>query len=529
MSNLSDSSHSVELKDLTNYQFGDYHIFRKIGSGAMAEVYLAQQRSLSRKVALKILKPQYAKDEIGVKRFVREAKAAASLIHPNIVHIYEVNCIDGLWFIAQEYVPGVNLHSYLQSNGRLSPKQVSLILWQVASALQKASMSGIVHRDIKPDNILVSDSGEMKVADFGLAHVRTVSGEQKLSLTQTGMTLGTPLYMSPEQAEGKTLDHRSDIYSLGITAYHLLSGEPPFRGETAIATALLHLNKSPEPLSKPCPNAPVELTQIIHRMIEKLPDNRYQSITDLLDDINDVISHSFPEIFERLLNGTGVGLQQPILLTGSGFDDIPLEEATLHLQKSMQLETLYQKNTEKDANRKKRKTYAFIAVSIFCALLLGMFAAAAKNQSNTLNFSPPSTSTTVPKCQSIAEQWIYASQVESEDGWKSVINYDASESMRNIWVYKAQQQLALLYMKKGEVNKAYSIFIRFYDLPDYYNSSVRAFGFAGLFWYYAKRGDHQMMNQALSDFFLISGSIRSIDEPTNRVLEEAYSIQDRSN
>ncbi|MCL2119372.1 MAG: serine/threonine protein kinase, partial [Planctomycetaceae bacterium] len=191
-----------ESRDLTNTEFGDYHIIRRIGSGAMADVYLAEQRSLGRRVAIKILKSELTSDETYVKRFLREAKAAARLVHPNIVHIYEVGERDNLRYIVQEYVQGNNLAQYLQQHGAMTPKQVFRVIWQVASALEAASQAGIVHRDIKPENILLGDKLEVKVADFGLARVDDMS-DPDLQLTKVGVTLGTPLYMSPEQSEGK--------------------------------------------------------------------------------------------------------------------------------------------------------------------------------------------------------------------------------------------------------------------------------------------------------------------------------------
>ncbi len=208
-----------------------YRLLRRLGRGAMAEVYLAEQCSLRRHVALKILRANLAVEQSYVKRFRLEAQAAASLVHPNIVQIYEVGCEGGSHFIAQEYVPGLNLREWLSRHGTPQLPLALGVMRQVAAALAKASEHGIVHRDIKPDNIMVSSSGEVKVADFGLARLST--GDTRL--TQEGFTLGTPLYMSPEQVEGRPLDTRSDIYSFGVTCYHMLAGQPPFAGDTALA------------------------------------------------------------------------------------------------------------------------------------------------------------------------------------------------------------------------------------------------------------------------------------------------------
>jgi len=259
--------------DLTGRSFGNYQILRRLGRGAMANVYLAEQTDLRRQVALKILNVALAADERFVKRFHREAQAAASLVHANIVQIYEVGCIEGFHFIAQEYVRGTNLGELLSRRGPISPSFAAALLIQVGAALQRSEQEKIVHRDIKPENIMISASGEIKVTDFGLAQMMNDGG---VELTQVGVTLGTPLYMSPEQASGKTLDTRSDIYSLGVTCYHLMAGVPPFDGETALAVALQHANSDVDRLENHRTDVPANLCRIIHKMLAKSPDKRYQ-------------------------------------------------------------------------------------------------------------------------------------------------------------------------------------------------------------------------------------------------------------
>jgi len=190
--------------DLSGRQLGDFHLLRRLGRGAMAEVYLAEQERLKRRVAVKILKPELAGDRTYLQRFQLEAQAAASLIHANIVQVYEVGCVDQLHYIAQEYVQGQNLRDYIGRHGPPDLPHALSIMRQVASALVKAAEQGVVHRDIKPENIMLTAGGEVKVADFGLARL-TGPGVAN-DLTQIGITLGTPLYMSPEQVEGKPLD-----------------------------------------------------------------------------------------------------------------------------------------------------------------------------------------------------------------------------------------------------------------------------------------------------------------------------------
>ena len=266
--------------DLSGLVLGEYQLLRRLGQGGMSFVYLALQKSLQRKVALKVLKADLAEDETYVKRFEREAQAAAKLTQGNIVQIYEVGHAEGYHFIAQEYVAGRNLRQYIGRHGAVEPVMAVNVLRQCSLALQKASETGVVHRDIKPENIMLSTKGEVKIADFGLARILERSGDQ--ALTQVGVTMGTPLYMSPEQVGGHGLDHRSDIYSLGITAYHMLAGNPPFDGENALAVAMQHFNEEAVSLRTIRPDVPEKLIDVIEKMMAKKPEDRHQSAKDIL-------------------------------------------------------------------------------------------------------------------------------------------------------------------------------------------------------------------------------------------------------
>jgi serine/threonine-protein kinase len=269
--------------DLSGSEFGDYRIIRRLGQGGMGAVYLADQVSLKRKVALKFLKPELAANPIALKRFRSEAEAVARLSHANIVQVYAVGEWGGRHFMALEYVDGRTLRELVVSKG---PPEIPIclaIMRQVASALQKAGESGLVHRDIKPENILITRKVEVKVADFGLS--RLFGEKADLNLTQTGMTLGTPLYMSPEQVRGESLDPRSDIYSFGVTCYYMLAGQPPFHGQTAIEVALKHCERDPPPLSSLRPDLPPELCGFVHRLMHKDPEQRPQSGHEILREL----------------------------------------------------------------------------------------------------------------------------------------------------------------------------------------------------------------------------------------------------
>jgi serine/threonine-protein kinase len=270
--------------DLTGRTLGDYRVLRRLGEGGMGQVYLAEQLSLKRNVALKILRPDLAANATSLQRFKAEAEAVAKVTHANIVQVYAAGEIDGLPYIALEYVEGRNLKDFVAKKGPPETLLALSIMRQAASALQRASEAGIVHRDIKPENILLTRKGEVKVADFGLS--RCLDGDRPaLNLTQSGVTMGTPMYMSPEQVEGKPLDSRTDIYSLGVTCYFMFAGRPPFDGATAFEVAMKHARDEPPPLAETRPDLPATLCAVIHKMMAKDPAQRYQTGKELVRDL----------------------------------------------------------------------------------------------------------------------------------------------------------------------------------------------------------------------------------------------------
>ncbi|HJT64989.1 MAG TPA: protein kinase [Pyrinomonadaceae bacterium] len=272
---------------------GHYRILEKLGAGGMGEVYLAEDLKLGRKVAIKILSEEYTHNKDRLHRFEQEASAASNLNHPNILTIHEVGADNGRHYIATEYIDGVTLrHKALGSN--LEVPQILDIAIQVASALEEAHVAGIVHRDIKPDNIMVRRNGYVKVLDFGLAKLtETVDrspsdGEAStrvLVQTDAGVVMGTSHYMSPEQARGRPVDARSDIWSLGVVIYELVAGRTPFDGETSTDVIVAITQKEPLPLARFAPNVPAELEWIIMKALRKDRDERYQTIKELLTDL----------------------------------------------------------------------------------------------------------------------------------------------------------------------------------------------------------------------------------------------------
>jgi serine/threonine-protein kinase len=275
---------------LVGRTFGDFVVVRRLGQGGMGKVYLADQISLKRRVALKFLRREHLANQTSLKRFQAEAEAVARVTHANIVQVYAIGEADGLQYMALEYVEGRTLREYLDKKTWLDVPVGLSVMRQVAAALQRASESGIIHRDIKPENILLTRKGEVKVADFGLS--RRVLDEENLNLTQSKTTLGTPLYMSPEQAEGKPVDPRSDIYSFGVTCYHMFGGRPPFRGSTAIEVALQHIRAEPQPLQELRPELPAELVALINRMMRKDPAGRPQTGREILRELAGVRGQS---------------------------------------------------------------------------------------------------------------------------------------------------------------------------------------------------------------------------------------------
>lgn len=257
-----------------------YKIVEKLGEGGMGEVYLAEDSKLDRRVALKFLPTQLVQDDDLRARFTREAQAAARLDHPNIVTVYEVNEFEGRPYIAMQFVDGKTLGHYCRQE-QLAPMEIVDLLTQVAAGLQRAHELGITHRDIKSANVMVDRERRAKLRDFGLA---AVQGSDLL--TRTGSTLGTLAYMSPEQAQGKEADERSDLFSLGVVAYELLTGATPFRRDNDAATVNALINEAPESLSRVKQEVPIELERIVLNCLAKRPEERYQSAAELCTELN---------------------------------------------------------------------------------------------------------------------------------------------------------------------------------------------------------------------------------------------------
>ena len=264
-----------------------YRVERSIGRGGMAEVFLAHDILLDRPVALKVLFPEYAIDPNFVERFRREAQSAAALTHPNIVAVYDWGKVNATYFIAMEYVEGKTLATLLKERGPLSPTHTCDVISEVASALSFAHENGVIHRDVKPGNILIGLSGQVKVADFGIARAFGANIEE--ALTEIGSVMGTATYLSPEQAQGAQPDPRSDIYSLGVMMYELVAGRPPFVGDSAVAIAYQHVHNFPQPLREVVAELPRGFESVVAKCMAKNEQRRYENAMLVREDVRRIL------------------------------------------------------------------------------------------------------------------------------------------------------------------------------------------------------------------------------------------------
>ena len=269
-----------------------YEILEKVGTGGMADVYKSKDHTLNRYVAVKVLKQEFSENANFVSKFRVEAQAAAGLMHPNIVNVYDVGEEKGIYYIVMELVDGITLKNYIAKRGRLGYKEAVTIALQVSMGLEVAHRNHIIHRDIKPQNIIISRDGKVKVTDFGIAKAAT-------SDTITSNVMGSVHYTSPEQARGGFSDEKSDVYSLGVTLYEMLTGEVPFDGETTVAIAIRHIQKPMPSPRKINPDIPYSVDQIVLKCCEKSPDRRYQNMQELAADLKMSISNPEGDFVKR--------------------------------------------------------------------------------------------------------------------------------------------------------------------------------------------------------------------------------------
>jgi len=506
---------SPETIDLTGRVLGDYQLLRRLGRGGMADVYLAKQNSLNRNVALKILKPELAKDNSYVQRFRQEAQAAANLIQANIVQIYEVGQAESFYFIAQEYVQGRNLRQYVTRHGAVEPVMAINVIRQCAMALQKAGEHHVIHRDIKPENIMLSTKGEVKIADFGLARVNNMNNP---ALTQIGITMGTPLYMSPEQVDGSSIDHRSDLYSLGVTAYHMLAGNPPFDGDNALAIALQHVKDKPIPISELRPDVPAELCGIIERLMAKKPSDRPADAKSLLKELRKIkvdLDDDWEMIVEKLSTAESIAMNYASTPSQSKL------AATRQLQSVMK------------GNLKSwwRSPGALLTMSALClAGLFGGWAIAQQTAPSQLLNVDSITLNDVPRMVSAEEQYreardtapyLFSADVE-EKYWLAVEEYFPPDSAvgqenrtRRI-VRNSKARLAEFYLNQNRLSDALRVFDEFVGYEEL-AIDFRIIGYAGRAIVFDRMRPEDFEGQGAEQFTKIKTAIGEVGTQSDRL------------
>jgi beta-lactam-binding protein with PASTA domain/predicted Ser/Thr protein kinase len=360
-----------------------YRVEARIGQGGMAEVYRGFDPVLNRTVAIKVLLPQFARDAGFVARFRREAQAAARLNQPNIVGVYDTGADGDRQFIVMEFVEGRTLAEFLAGGRRLTPMQAVDLTQKIAAALASAHAQGIVHRDIKPGNVMVTRDGFVKVMDFGIARMQT-----DITAPQTSSVIGTPTYLSPEQAQGQVVDARSDLYSLGCVLYELVAGRPPFTGDTPVAIAYKQVNETPVPPSTHNPDVPPRLDAVVMKCLAKNPANRYQTAEELSADL------------ERVKQGQDVEAT-PLMAAGIGGD------ATQVIARPAPTQVL--KPPEEEGSSRKVWLGVLIGLLIFALLAAGgyLIGRALSNKDNP---------TVVPMPQLVGKTLDEATQILSDNG-----------------------------------------------------------------------------------------------------------------
>ncbi len=573
-------------------RFGEYRILRKLGVGGMASVWLGRHHLLGRLTAIKILRREFSSDERSVRRFIQEARAAASLEDPSIVRIYEIGTVpasrvrfssssaldrrggDGTdrdlfqsggkpWrrffrrpdppvhFIAEEYVPGMNLGLYVRRHGPLSPRQAFVVLWRTAEALRTAANAGVIHRDIKPENILLGDSGEVKVADFGLAFCPETRENADLSLTRVGVTLGTPLFMSPEQAKGEALDIRSDLYSLGVTTFWMLTGRAPFTGETPLSVLVQHLNAPRPSIGEFRPDLSPVWGKTLTRLMAQKREDRFDSPDQFLSELKErqkefFISPPTPDgepedesYFSDLSlapeeGGDGSDPDRILPPSSDGSHptffarsedalrftrELDALETTRELQKSLTTITALQKG-----ERRPRRILLPLLLTLASFLLLALLTAFVRTR-----FFPPDVplpldaEVGIQRFDSVEEQWVFATQLGTSDAWQSVIDFFPDASY---WTERARKQQAYALMREERFEEARQVFDELVASP-VGDRSLLAFVAAGRAWLSALAGDFEEASSILSELRTRPGG--TYDRITEKMISVASGIiRDRS-
>lgn len=432
----------------------------------MADVYAARHLSLGRDVAIKVLRSDYARDPDYISRFRREARAAAKLNHSSIVQVYDVGNVDQTHFIAQELIKGQNLKEVLSTRGSLTAEEATQVLLAVGSALEAAAEVGITHRDIKPENIMRSAREEIKVADFGLARLGMDAEASRADLTQAGLTMGTPLYMSPEQVQGKVVDVRSDLYSLGVTMYHLLSGRPPFEADDPLALAVMHLHETPQPLDRARgkDDLPEWLIAVITRLMSKLPADRFQSPSELLSAVANKAS----------------------VATDRAYGTVGTAAATIRLQRATDAAAV-----------KRRRSHARWAAALLVPLLCGGAALAMSLRKPPRDVGEMLRPPQAVQSKTVEEQYLVALTRDDVASWEAIATYfpPRDSSTNRSYFAKSMVQLARLYESQNKKSDALAALDRLLGDPKV-DRKYRLVAWAKRVWLLESMNDAQALEKA---------------------------------
>ncbi len=357
---------------------GRYEILEEIGKGGMAHVYKSRDKALNRLVAVKVLKEDYKDDKAFIRRFNVEAQAAASLSNPHIVSIYDVGCEDGLHYIVMEYIEGETLKEYIDRVGVIPWREAAEYSIQICEGIEEAHNNSVIHRDIKPQNIIMTPDGVLKVTDFGIARAST----QTTTTIASSSTIGTAHYLSPEQARGGYTDERTDIYSMGVVMYEMLTGKLPFDDSSAVAIAIKHLQETATPITEINPDVPSSLERIVMKAMSKEQSERYASISDMIADINRVLINPESDIFSRRGSSDAITVDDDLSSTiklpsldntektgGSNIPGIDFDDYDEQDREYDAMERLNEKRASRLKKKKNRKVgfIAFLSALIFLA------------------------------------------------------------------------------------------------------------------------------------------------------------------
>lgn len=420
-----------------------YEIIEKIGAGGMSDVFLAKDHSLDREVAVKILKQEFAEDRTFVAKFRAEAQAAAGLEHPNIVSIYDVGSEGSLYFIVMEYVEGITLKTYINKKGRLIYNEALSIAIQVGRGIEAAHKKGIIHRDIKPQNIIISKEGKVKVMDFGIARAVT-------SNTVSADIMGSVHYASPEQARNGYVTFTTDIYSLGIVMYEMVTGRVPYDGDTTVAIAIQHLQGEMVPPSEYAPDLPIAVERIIQKATMKTQSRRYQTMEDMLIDLKKALANPNDDF---VVIPDAEDNMKTRVITDKEMDEI---HRNVEKNFSKQDEDYFDEDEEKEERRPKKKesskkkaeeddeddededsgkerliTFLGILAAIVIVIIIGIIAAGSLGLLKKFNFTSPSSETNTEVTSGSTDE-SNAAQSEDKVSVPSVIGMDANDAKQTL-------------------------------------------------------------------------------------------------